>query len=309
MSLYETMFNQFDITVSQLLVTSSDFASIDRRRNIQHVINQLLSLGIVPLLNENDAVSANQGYETFGRSFSDNDSLAALVAIETSAQLLILLTDVKGVYDRPPTETGAKVIDVFETSTDFVVGDKSKQGRGGMGAKVDAALRAVEGGVQAVIIAAGHDATTIGQIMEGERTGTLFLQHHDLPDSAVTSRSDCAGVSPPMSVGISSTSETGPCSLESLAVGARDGSRQLNSASKHVRNRILFVLAEKLTANCSAILAANDIDMKNAAVAGVTGQLMNRLKLTEAKLSCLVDGIKVLSTAEDPLNKVGLVSN
>lgn len=80
---------------------------------MQYVISQLLALGIVPLLNENDAVSANQGYQTFGNSFSDNDSLASLVAIEMSAQLLILLTDVKGVYDRPPSDPASKLIDVF----------------------------------------------------------------------------------------------------------------------------------------------------------------------------------------------------
>lgn len=113
MSLYETMFTQFDITTSQLLVTAFDFTSPERRRNVQYVISQLLALGIVPLLNENDAVSANQGYQTFGNSFSDNDSLASLVAIEMSAQLLILLTDVKGVYDRPPSDPGSKLIDVF----------------------------------------------------------------------------------------------------------------------------------------------------------------------------------------------------
>lgn len=136
MSLYETMFNQFDLTVSQLLVTSFDFTSPERRKNIQHVISQLLALGIVPLLNENDAVSANQGYETFGNTFSDNDSLAALVSIEMSAQLLILLTDVKGVYDRPPTESNAQIIDIYDEKKGFKVGEKSTQGRGGMGAKV-----------------------------------------------------------------------------------------------------------------------------------------------------------------------------
>lgn len=113
MSLYETMFTQFDITTSQLLVTAFDFTSPERRRNVQYVISQLLALGIVPLLNENDAVSANQGYQTFGNSFSDNDSLASLVAMEMSAQLLILLTDVKGVYDRPPSDPESKLIDVF----------------------------------------------------------------------------------------------------------------------------------------------------------------------------------------------------
>ena len=133
MSLYETMFSQFDITISQILVTSFDFTSPERRRNIQYVITQLLSLGIVPLLNENDPVSLNQGYETFGSTFSDNDSLASIVSVEMGAQLLILLTDVKGVYDRPPSEKGAVVIDVYNEKVGFKVGEKSLQGRGGMG--------------------------------------------------------------------------------------------------------------------------------------------------------------------------------
>jgi delta-1-pyrroline-5-carboxylate synthetase len=71
MSLYETMFTQFDVTTSQILVTSFDFTSPERRRNIQYVISQLLALGIVPLLNENDAVSANQGYQKFGNCNPD----------------------------------------------------------------------------------------------------------------------------------------------------------------------------------------------------------------------------------------------
>jgi delta-1-pyrroline-5-carboxylate synthetase len=135
MSLYETLFNQYDIATSQLLVTAFDFTSPERRRNIQFVISQLLRLGVVPLINENDAVSANQGYQLFGNSFADNDSLASLVSIEMSAQLLILLTDVQGVYDRPPNEVGAKLINVFQRDTSLKIGDKSLQGRGGMGAK------------------------------------------------------------------------------------------------------------------------------------------------------------------------------
>ena len=69
-------------------------------------------------------------------TFSDNDSLAALLSSEMAAQLLILLTDVSGVYDRPPSEAGAKIIDVFSEHSSFQAGDKSAQGRGGMQAKV-----------------------------------------------------------------------------------------------------------------------------------------------------------------------------
>ncbi|KAJ1420057.1 Aspartate/glutamate/uridylate kinase [Ochromonadaceae sp. CCMP2298] len=180
MSLYDTMFAQYNVTVSQLLVTSSDFASPERRRNIQYLIAQLLSLGVIPLLNENDAVSANQGYDTYGCTFSDNDSLAALVAVETRAQLLILLTDVAGVYDRPPSDPAARIIETFRESSCFQVGEKSAQGRGGMGAKVGAAMSAIRGGVQAVVVAAGEEKEILARIVRGETVGTLFLP--ELPE-------------------------------------------------------------------------------------------------------------------------------
>lgn len=214
MSLYETMFNQFDVSTSQLLVTSFDFTSPERRRNVQHVISQLLNLGIVPLLNENDAVSANQGYETYGTTFSDNDSLAALVAVEMSAQLLILLTDVQGVYDLPPSDPRATLIDIFRPKeTDFKEGAKSTQGRGGMSAKVGAALSAINGGVQAVVIAAGGETGVIDSIMAGRQAGTLFLGARE---------EETAAVAPAVE------SKT---SAEDLARNAREGSRQLQVPS------------------------------------------------------------------------------
>ena len=155
MSLYETMYNQFDITIAQILVTSFDFTSPERRRNVQYVISQLLSKGILPILNENDPVSLSQRNQ---KTFSDNDSLASLVAREMNASLLILLTDVKGVYNKPPSEPDAFLIDVFDaTESKFVAGEKSLQGRGGMGAKVMAAQSAIDGGVQAVVIALGSE--------------------------------------------------------------------------------------------------------------------------------------------------------
>jgi delta-1-pyrroline-5-carboxylate synthetase len=280
MSLYETMFNQFDITVSQVLLTSFDFTSPERRRNIQHVISQLLALGIVPLLNENDAVSANQGYETFGKTFSDNDSLASLVAIEMSAKLLILLTDVKGVYDRPPTEPNAQIIDLFHAATSFKEGAKSLRGRGGMSAKVDAAVNAVQNGVQAVIIAAGHESNTIGDIMEGKKTGTLFLAQEQIHTGST-------GLTPSISTqsisalatateeegggdGTAATNTAGilesesPRSIQQIAESVRLASRQLATVDANMRTLILRKLAECLMTHKERILEANKIDIKQA---------------------------------------------
>jgi delta-1-pyrroline-5-carboxylate synthetase len=257
MSLYETMFNQFDITTSQVLLTAFDFTSPERRRNVQYVISQLLALGIVPLLNENDAVSANQGYQLFGNTFSDNDSLAALVSIELSAQLLILLTDVPGVYDRPPTEEGAQLIDVFKRDTSFVIGEKSTQGRGGMGAKVDAALRAVEAGVQAVVIAAGSEVGVINKIIGGEKAGTLFLLHQD-DESTGTERTGNDTTTTTTTAGKSSAISNH--SIEDLARDARYGSRCLQALTSAERCNILSLIANDIEVNAAAILSANAKD-------------------------------------------------
>lgn len=289
MSLYETMFNQFDVCTSQLLVTSFDFTSPERRRNVQHVISQLLNLGIVPLLNENDAVSANQGYETYGMTFSDNDSLAALVAVEMSAQLLILLTDVKGVYDLPPSDPNAQLIDVFRAeSADFKEGAKSTQGRGGMSAKVGAALNAISGGVQAVVIAAGGETGVIDSIVQGKQAGTLFLHTEVTASDAVTLPGK----------------EEGKTTPEDLARSARAGARELQSLSSAERETLLRAIADALAAKEADILAMNAIDLRNAEAALLDSQVVSRLKLTHAKLATLVEGIRSIASQTEPIGQL-----
>jgi len=291
MSLYETMFSQYDITTSQVLLTAFDFTSPERRRNVQYVLSQLLALGIVPLLNENDAVSANQGYQLFGNTFSDNDSLAALVSIEMSAQLLILLTDVKGVYDRPPNEPNSNLIDVFDTtSTEFKIGDKSAQGRGGMGAKVDAALKASEGGVQAVVIADGNEIGVIDKIINGEKIGTIFLSHRE------SNQSNDVNNSNPESNNL--------LNISNIAKSARLGSRQLQLLDCEDRTNILLAIANKLSSNISAILAANNLDVSEAEKSSISLSNLNRLKLNENKINTLVDGIRSIAKQIDPIGKV-----
>jgi len=297
MSLYETMFSSYDITTSQLLVTAFDFTSPERRRNVQYVISQLLALGIVPLLNENDAVSANQGYALFGNSFSDNDSLASLVAIEMSAQLLILLTDVKGVYDRPPNEPGAQLIDVFDCSqTTFKVGEKSLQGRGGMGAKVDAATSAVKGGVKAVIIAAGGDSGVIDSIMKGEPTGTMFLAHVE--------RAEASNEEVAAAAGNAFANDAVAAKADEVAKGARTGSRALQLLQSTERQAILLHMAAALETRQREILAANAEDVVAAEKSGLAGPSLKRLSLTHEKLRTLVEGIRSIAEQEEPIGKL-----
>ena len=104
MSLYESLFVQYNVTCSQVLVLASDFYEEERRANIRANIETLLALGVVPVVNENDAVSAPPD----SNIFTDNDSLAALIGAEMGADLVVLLTDVDGLYTAPPGTPGAQ---------------------------------------------------------------------------------------------------------------------------------------------------------------------------------------------------------
>lgn len=128
MNLYCSLFNQCEVAASQILVTQGDFVDGTRLNNLKYSIERLLSLGIVPIINENDAVSANLGY-TADDVFSDNDSLAALCARSFGAEALLLLTDVEGVYDQPPSVPGAKKLDLYlPQKSEVAIGEKSPQG-------------------------------------------------------------------------------------------------------------------------------------------------------------------------------------
>jgi len=131
-NLYSALFNQCNIAASQVLVTQADFADPYRLQNLKYTVERLLKLGILPIINENDAVSGNMGYTTEDH-FSDNDSLAATCARNFDAEVLLLLTDVNGVYDQPPSNPGAKLIGVYvEDKTEVEIGAVGSQGRGGM---------------------------------------------------------------------------------------------------------------------------------------------------------------------------------
>ena len=128
MNLYSSMFTQCDVAASQILVTQSDFVDEKRLENLKYSVERLLHHGIVPIINENDAVSGNSGY-TADDVFSDNDSLAGLCARNFDAEVLVLLTDVEGVFDRPPSDKDAKMLQFYRPETSEVsIGTKSAQG-------------------------------------------------------------------------------------------------------------------------------------------------------------------------------------
>ena len=136
MNFYSALFSQRDIAASQILVTHDDFDNEARLENLVYAIERLLSLGVLPIINENDAVSGNKGYDETDEegeldilSFSDNDSLAALCARSFNAEVLLLLTDVDGIYTGPPKEKSSKMLTFYNQETNIIsIGTKSLQG-------------------------------------------------------------------------------------------------------------------------------------------------------------------------------------
>ena len=131
MKLYCSLFGGCEVTASQLLVTQNDFRNERSVGYLANTVERLLGLGIVPIINENDAVFSGSGDDS-GPSedmFSDNDSLAALCARTFGAEVCLLLTDVEGVYDRPPSEAGAKKLSIFRKDSSVTIGEKSSQGK------------------------------------------------------------------------------------------------------------------------------------------------------------------------------------
>ncbi|XP_065071424.1 delta-1-pyrroline-5-carboxylate synthase-like isoform X4 [Rhopilema esculentum] len=282
-SLYETMFNQYGISVAQVLVTKPDFRDQYSRANLKTTLEELLKMHCIPIVNANDVVAPppSQDVDLAGViSLKDNDSLAALFAVEMNADLLILLSDVDGIYTGPPDLETSRFIDVFRPGDieNIKFGGKSRVGLGGMESKVRAATWALENNC-AVVIANGEfkDANIIKDIVNGRRIGTFFT-----------------------------LAEKIGASIEDQAAKAREGSRALQSLSPNQRAEIIYRLSELLLERQDDILSANQRDLDAARIAGnLPPPLMSRLALTNNKLKTLSDGLRKI--ADDSFSNVGRV--
>jgi len=182
MSIYEEGFDKLSIITSQVLLTDEDFSIRKRYLSLRNTLNTLLELGVIPIINENDTVSTHDitYFKPDGTtvSFTDNDKLSALVMSKLCANLLIMLSDVDGLYnDDPRVNENAKLIPVVEEFTPEIEAlgfEASEKGRGGMKTKIEAAKIAVHSGGIA-IIANGKKPDIIKRIFNGEEVGTAFL--------------------------------------------------------------------------------------------------------------------------------------
>jgi glutamate 5-kinase len=156
-----------DLRAGQVLLTAGDIASRDSYVNVRNTLQTLLRLGIVPIVNENDATATSE------IAFGDNDTLAAQVAVLLQARLLVLLTEVEGVFTRVPGALGAELVRDGRNLTDVDFAPSGSLGSGGMESKVVAARMAASAGITTVI-AGGHGAAVLESVVAGEAAGTYF---------------------------------------------------------------------------------------------------------------------------------------
>ncbi len=180
MGLYDSGFSRLGLVCAQVLLSQGDFDDRTRYLNLRSALNALLRRGVIPILNENDVVSTDELAFLDGAKqpvFGDNDQLSALVATKLDAELLVLLTDVDGVYDCDPRHhPDARLrsrVDDPECLVQAAGGPGSAASRGGMRSKVDSAAVAARGGCHAVV-ASGVRPGVLSQVLMGDDVGTWF---------------------------------------------------------------------------------------------------------------------------------------
>ncbi|KAK4392262.1 Delta-1-pyrroline-5-carboxylate synthase [Sesamum angolense] len=260
MALYDSLFSQYRL--QNPTFSNSEF---------------IVSFKEYPIFNENDAISTRRApYEDSTGIFWDNDSLAALLALELKADLLVLLSDVEGLYSGPPTDPNSKLIHTYIKQKHLgaiTFGDKSRVGRGGMTAKVKAAVSAADSGTPVVIARyqQGHACFAMSA-----KDNVLVLFHKDA-HAWVTFNEFTA---------------------REMADAARDCSMRLQSISSEERNKILLKIADALEEKQDLIKVENEADVAAANDAGYEESLISRL------ISGLAKSVRTIAEMEEPIGRV-----
>jgi len=175
MEAYKKAFNRYKIKIAQVLLTSHVLDKIETYKNLRCAIDKLLTMNIVPILNENDCVST----EEINMAFGDNDKLSARVASKIDADLLIILSDIDALYDKNPNEdSSAKPIKYVDSITPEILQCAGKSGSkyatGGMKSKIEAVQIAFDSDCR-IILAKGRAENVLIKILDGEEIGTIFV--------------------------------------------------------------------------------------------------------------------------------------
>lgn len=181
MVMYQKLFAEYNQVASQILMTKNTMLYPINRTNAENTFEKLLELGVIPIVNENDTISTYELEKL--QQFGDNDTLSAIVAAMIHADLLILLSDIDGLFtDDPHKNPDARFIDTVEALTEEMVrlgkGAVSDMGTGGMATKLASARIATASGAD-MVIANGADVGVLHELLEGAQKGTLFLANPD----------------------------------------------------------------------------------------------------------------------------------
>ena len=172
MESYRKELKEYDFVIGQILLTRDDFTDSNRTLHVRNTLFTLLDEGVIPIVNENDSVSVDE------IKIGDNDNLAALTANLWNADLLLILSDIDGVYDKDPSIKGAKLLEIVEESSTLTrrieIGEKGDFGTGGIATKIEAACRVNDYGIP-MILANGKRENLISGLLDGTAPGTLFV--------------------------------------------------------------------------------------------------------------------------------------
>jgi glutamate 5-kinase len=184
-SSFQELFKKHKKKIAQILVTSKDFTVKETYVNLRQTLEQLLKLHVVPIVNENDVVATDE-LEDSRKSFGDNDRLSAIMASKLDADFLILLTDVDGLYPDDPKKGKLKRIDEITDLSDLLKikkGSASKNGRGGVTTKIEAAKMASLSGVKTVITSGLKKQGLLDLVLNHQIDGTLIWPQKALSKS------------------------------------------------------------------------------------------------------------------------------
>ena len=277
---YDKLFGEYNHTVAQILLTSEDIEHDDRRQNVENTMERLLSLGAIPIINENDTISTSEIV------IGDNDTLSAIVASTVHADLLVLLSDIDGLFTADPRKDPSAtliptVCEITPEIKAMTSGAGTNLGTGGMTTKIQAAQIATENGID-MVIANGADPVILYDIADGKQAGTRSLRRKNAlkeRTKRIMKETKCI-------------LREAKAAVSSLAV--------LKSEEK---NKALLAMADALIADTSSILCENKKDM-DAAKDTISSVMLDRLKLDESRIRAMADGIRAVAALPDPVGRI-----
>ena len=188
MNVYARAFANYNHLVGQILLSPNIFENRTSKNNVINTFEALMEMGIIPIVNENDSVSTDE------IKFGDNDALSAIVAVLTNADLLIILSDIDGLYNDNPKENPDavlidKVYEITEELERISGGSGSNRGTGGMQTKIHAADMAIKSGINTIVMN-GTEPEAIYKVLEGSDIGTLFVMNEVAARTTARERSE-----------------------------------------------------------------------------------------------------------------------